>query len=229
MADAEPAAPARPAMVREAWVASVGILLTLGLIKHLGQAVPLLGKYGGTVALGLQLYLPLMLRGRNGVSNESLGLTLKAWRVDLKAWAVWAVVVTVPFALGHHYWQTLVMHRPFMPALPEDLLQRFIMQTVVVALAEELFFRGYLQERLQQLWPARRTLFGAPFGAAILVTSAVFALAHFVGEYNFARLGPFFPSLLFGWLRARSRSIVGAAAFHAYANLLGDLLWASYR
>jgi membrane protease YdiL (CAAX protease family) len=219
----------RAALAREAWLASAGILLALGAIKHAGHFVPLLAAYGGTLALGLQLYLPLLLRGRRGVSNESLGLTLARWRTDLKVWAVWAAVVTVPFALGHHLWQTALMGRPFVPGLPEGLLQHFFMQTLIVALAEEVFFRGYLQERLQRLWPARRTLFGAPFGLAIVVTSVVFALAHFVGEYNPARLGPFFPGLLFGWLRARTRTVVGAAAFHAYANLLGDLLWGSYR
>ena len=221
--------PPRAAVAREAWGAAVGILLALGLIKHVGHALPVVRDYGYTLALGLQLYLPLMLRGRRGISNESLGLTLSRWRTDLKVWAVWAVVVTIPFAIGHHYWQTTLMGRPFVPGLPDDLLKKFVLQTLVVALAEEIFFRGYLQERLQRLWPARRRLFGAPFGAAIVVTSAVFALAHYVGEYDLTRLGPFFPSLLFGWLRARSRTVVGAVAFHAYANLLGDLLWASYR
>ena len=31
---------------------------------------------------------------------------------------------------------------------PEDLLQRIVIELFVVALAEELYFRGYMQERV---------------------------------------------------------------------------------
>lgn len=221
-------APTRRQLAWEVGLASLGILVALGLIKHL-SFIPLVATVGATVALGLQLYVPLLLRGQRGVSNQSLGLTLKVWKQDLKTFAAWAAVVTVPFVLGHHLWQTELMARPFNFGLPEDMLERFVLQTLVVAVAEEVFFRGYLQERMQALWPAGRTLFGAPFGTAIIASSAVFALAHFVGEYNPARLGPFFPSLLFGLARARTRSVLGAVGLHAYFNLLGDLVWASYR
>jgi hypothetical protein len=135
----------------------------------------------------------------------------------------------VPFAIGHHYWQTIIFHRPFIPRLPEHLITGVLLQALVVALAEELYFRGYLQERLARIWPLGQRLFGAPFGRAIIAGSAVFALAHFVGEYRFDRLGPFFPALVFGMLRARSGTIAGAIAFHAYCNVLGELLWACYR
>lgn len=218
----------RGVLVRETWLAALGILLALGLIKHLAW-LPVVGSFGFTLALGLQLYLPLLFRGSRGISNHSLGLRRDVWKTDLQTFLIWSAVVTVPFVLGHHLWQTQLMGRPFNFALPQDLLQRFVMQTLVVAVAEELFFRGYLQERFEQLWPAGRRLFGAPFGAAVVASSAVFALAHFVGEYNPTRLGPFFPSLLFGLARARSGSIWGAVGLHAYFNLLGDLVWASYR
>lgn len=218
----------RSAIVQEAALASFGILFVLGLIKHL-KGVPVVASFGFTAALGLQLYFPLLRRGRNGVTTASIGLGLATWRIDLKWFLMWGLLVTPFFVFGHHFYQTIFMGRGFNFALPEDILQRLFMQTLVVALAEEVFFRGYLQERFERLWPARRKLFGVPFGAAILLGSAVFALAHFVGEYNPARLGPFFPSLLFGLLRARSGSIWGAAGLHAYFNVLGDLVWASYR
>lgn len=221
--------PTRAQLVREIWVASIGILLLLGLIKHLGAVMPVVRSWGFTLALGLQLYVPLFLRGRRAIDNRSLGLRLDRWRTDLAVFAAWAAVVTVPFALGHHLWQTELMGRPFRFAVPDDLLQKFVTQTIVVAVAEEVFYRGYLQERFERLWPAKRRLFGAPFGAAILASSAVFALAHFVGEYAPTRLGPFFPSLLFGLARARSGSVLGAIGLHAYFNLLGDFVWASYR
>ena len=70
----------------------------------------------------------------------------------------------------------------------------------VIGLSEELFFRGYIQERFQRRFPGGLPILGVRLGPAILLTSAVFALAHFVGDYRPARLATFFPSLVFGLL-----------------------------
>ncbi len=227
--DAESSTPSRPELVREVMLASVGILLVLGVVKHVGQFVPFIGRHSFTIAAGVQLYVPILLIGRRGLTKANLGLRLDRWRRDLAGVAIWALVVTVPFAIGHHFWQAELYHRTFTLRFPDDFLETLAIQILVVGLAEELFFRGYLQLRLEQLWPAKRRLFGVPFGAAIVAAAAVFALAHFVGEYRPDRLGPFFPALVFGWLRARTGTIVGAVAFHAYCNVLGDVLYTFYR
>jgi membrane protease YdiL (CAAX protease family) len=227
--DQPSALPERAAIAREAWLAGAGILAALLVLKHLGRALPAVGEHVFTVAVAVQLYVPLYLVGKRGLTRDSLGLSLSRWREDLRWVALLAVATVVPFALGHHLWQTVVVGRPFSPSLPDHFLADTLLEVGVVALAEEVYFRGYLQERLERIWPARRRLLGAPFGRAVVVTSAIFALAHFVGEYRFARLGPFFPGLVFGLLRARTGTIVGAAGYHAFCNLLGDFLWASYR
>lgn len=221
--------PSREAIRREVILASVGILVALGTIKHVGAVVPFIGRHSFTIAAAIQLYVPIFLIGRRGITKASLGLRLDAWKRDLIATAIWAVVVTVPFAIGHHLWQSSINGRTFTLRMPSDLLETLAIQIAVVGLAEELFFRGYLQGRLEMLWPAKRKLFGVPFGSAIVVAAAVFAMAHFVGEYRFDRLGPFFPALVFGWLRARTGTIVGAVGFHAYCNVLGDILWTFYK
>jgi membrane protease YdiL (CAAX protease family) len=221
--------PSRRDLAREAVIASVGILLVLTVVKHAGALIPVIGAYAFTAAAAIQLYVPLMLIGKRGITKASLGLSLDKWRADLAAVAVLAVVTAVPFAIGHHYWQTVLMHHPFKPRLPDGVLEAVVTQVLVVALAEELYFRGYLQERLQRIWPAKRKLFGVPFGMAIVVAAAVFALAHFLGEYQLDRLGPFFPALVFGLLRARTGTIVGSIAYHAFCNVLGEVLWASYK
>ena len=111
---------------------------------------------------------------------------------------------------------------------PDDLAISVVNQVLAVALPEELYFRGYLQSRMEALWPARRRLFGAMFGKALVISCGVFALAHFVGEYNLARLGPFFPALLFGLLRGRTGRITAAVTYHAFCNVLSQVLAASY-
>jgi membrane protease YdiL (CAAX protease family) len=101
-------------------------------------------------------------------------------------------------------------------------------QLVVVAVPEELFFRGYLMGRLEERWPSTRRLFGAPVGRALLVSSALFALGHLLVDFDGQRLAVFFPALAFGWMRARTGSIAAGALFHALCNLLSEVVHASF-
>ncbi len=222
----------RRALARECWWASLGILAILGVLKHLGAAVPPIAEYAFAAAAVAQLYGPLAIADRLGLDRAALGLDTTRWPRDVAIALGLGLATIVPFAIGHHYWQTELFHRTFRFQLGDGGLGAFALmvltQVIAVALPEELFFRGYLLRRMELLWPARRALFGAPFGLALLVSSAVFALAHFVGEYAPVRLGPFFPALVFGLLRSRTGSIVAPVAYHAFCNILSAMLWACY-
>ncbi len=214
---------------KEALLAAAGVLLVLGTIKHLAPLFPLVRTHGFTLALAFQLYVPLYFIGRRGVSTQSLGLTLANWRTDLRWFLIVSAVTVVPYAIGLHVYMTVGLGRPFHPRWPTGVLENLAVNVALVGLAEELYFRGYLQERMARVWPDQRRFWGAPVGPAIVVTAAVFALAHFVGEYVPARLGPFFPALVFGWLRAKTGTIVAAVGYHGFCNVLADALLASYR
>jgi membrane protease YdiL (CAAX protease family) len=112
--------------------------------------------------------------------------------------------------------------------VPDGFALFSLSQLVVVAIPEEIFFRSYLQERLEAVWPPTRRLFGAPVGRALLVSSALFAVGHLAVIPDPQRLAVFFPSLLFGWMWSRSRSIAAGATFHALCNIVSELLRASY-
>jgi membrane protease YdiL (CAAX protease family) len=101
-------------------------------------------------------------------------------------------------------------------------------QLVVVAIPEELFFRGYLLDRFERRWPSRRRLFGAPVGRPIVAQAALFAIGHVLVDFDPARLAVFVPGLVFGWMRARSGSLAAGAVFHALCNLLSDVLYLSF-
>lgn len=220
----------RRALAQEVLYASLGILLLFTVVKHLGRAVPAFGPHAFTVAAAAQLYVPILLIGRRvGISYESLGLQRGDLRRDLLLCLVLCLVTIIPFAVLHHLWQTVVGHRTLWPRWPHGIGVKLLTQVFLVALPEELFFRGYLQRRMELLWPAGRKLFGVPFGKAVIVASAVFALGHFVGEYRPDRLGPFFPALLFGLLRTRTNSLVTPVLYHAFCNVLSDALFVSYK
>jgi membrane protease YdiL (CAAX protease family) len=142
-----------------------------------------------------------------------------------------AAICFIPFCAGFRAWAHAVWHvrHPFLFALrPAHLANEFAAQVVIVALPEEAFYRGYVQSRLEDAWPSRRRLFGAPVGPAILVTSAVFALGHVATIRDPGRLAVFFPSLAFGWLRARTRGVGAPVAFHALCNLFSESLMRGY-
>lgn len=105
-----------------------------------------------------------------------------------------------------------------------DVLASAPGQLVLVALPEEAFYRGYLQTRLDDAFPRRVRVLGAELGASLLVTSAIFALGHLATIRHPARLAVFFPSLAFGFLRARTRGIGAGVAYHAACNLFADAL-----
>ena len=75
----------------------------------------------------------------------------------------------------------------------------------------------------------RTARYDAKLTSVLSVSSALFALGHFLGEWNPLRLGPFFPALVFAWQRNATGSVVGAIVFHASCNVLGELLFVLYR
>lgn len=93
-------------------------------------------------------------------------------------------------------------------------------QVLVVALPEEVFFRGYVQRRLRAVLPPRRTVMGVPFGAAHVLSALLFALIHLVALPAPSRLLVFFPGLLFAWLAERSDGVVAPTVHHALSNLM---------
>jgi membrane protease YdiL (CAAX protease family) len=100
-------------------------------------------------------------------------------------------------------------------------------EVFAIALPEEVFHRGYLMSALEELWPPKRRVFGAPLGLAAVVASVLFAVGHLVGMAEAARLATFFPALVFSWLWRRSGSLWAPALFHAAANLLMVVLMES--
>jgi membrane protease YdiL (CAAX protease family) len=119
-----------------------------------------------------------------------------------------------------------VMHPHF--RLPPDFSVLVLAQFIVIALPEELFFRGYIQGRLEDAWPPKWKLFGAPVGGAWLVGSVLFGFGHYLVSFQPQMLTRVFPGLVFGWMFARTRSILAGTIFHAACNILMEVLAASF-
>src|SRR5690606_34118321 len=140
--------------------------------------------------------------------------------------AVAALVTFPPFFAGYVFWNA--PEGPFVPAPLPGLETDVLGQLLGVALPEEAFFRGYLQTAFDRVLPPRRRVLGAPLGAGLVLSSALFAVGHLLTAPDPGRLAVFFPSLVFGFLRARTGGIGAAVLFHAACNLFASYLGQSY-
>jgi len=136
-----------------------------------------------------------------------------------------ALVIYPCFWLGFRIWWKV---GAFHPAPLGPVISDALGQLLVIALPEEAFYRGYLQTSLERELAPKLSIFGTPIGWGVVLTSAIFAAGHLFTELNPARLAVFFPSLVFGFLRIRSKGIGASVAFHAMCNLFSAYLLHSY-
>ncbi len=169
--------------------------------------------------------------------------TWRAWARGL-AWAAAVCAVVFPvFLAGFWAYGRLLPHLPpriasviapyaFPTAARLRWPPRFALlaavQVLVVALPEELFYRGWMQTAWARTDPSRGVrVVGARLGAGFLATQTLFALGHLVVLQPW-RLATFFPGLLFGWLRERTGGVAAPVFVHALSNLFLATLEASF-
>ena len=112
--------------------------------------------------------------------------------------------------------------------LPSGFAMRVLVQLLVVALPEEMLYRGWVQTSWAHTAPSRKIHFlGADLGAGFVWTQILFAAGHLVVLQPW-RLATFFPGLLFGWLRERTGGLAAPVVYHALSNLFIMVLEASF-
>ena len=162
---------------------------------------------------------------------------LEALRINLVLWAV----VLVPFVLGFHLWHTYgvpaladlgVRLYPKLPELqwtwPSAPLQLALYHLFFVAVPEEMFYRGYVQSRLDEVFPPRWRVLGALVGPGLLLTCVIFAFGHSFVIWQWWHVFIVVPSLVFGWLRIRTGDVIAGALFHAWCNVTVAVLETLY-
>jgi membrane protease YdiL (CAAX protease family) len=191
----------------------------------------LVPAWSGALIAAAFLYLPFWLTPRGEDPARRWGLTLEGWRHSLQVGFLWCTIVFPLFTVGFSGFQQVVLHHRLVldgarlakPGLGW-WLEFSLWQLAMIALSEELFFRGFLQTELNARWKARWRLLGADVGWAWPVTAALFAIGHLATTPHPARLLVFFPGLLMGWLRERTGGLLAPIVFHGLANLLMELL-----
>ena len=111
---------------------------------------------------------------------------------------------------------------PLRPVLPgnQEWISWLFYQFMYVAVAEEVFFRGFLQSnilRLMNTVMARRPALQC--WASIVMSAACFAVAHMIVQGQIISVLTFLPGLVFGWLFIRTKSLLAPILFHGLANI----------
>ena len=101
-------------------------------------------------------------------------------------------------------WDDLPHRRPF------GLVLKLIISGLAAAVAEEIFFRGWMQPMLRKRYSA---------AVSIVAVNLVFAPLHLIAAPYFISLLTFFPGLIMGWLRERYGNILPSIIFHFLGNV----------
>jgi CAAX protease family protein len=164
----------------------------------------------------------LVLPGKLGARGAAVDL------LHALGWTLaFGAVTFVPFYFGWRAWWGPEGSFALTPRFSETA-NEIVGQVVIIALPEEAFYRGYLQSRLDDVWPPGLKIAGAPIGPGIFVASTIFALGHLATIHAPARLAVFFPALLFGWLRARTGGVGASIGYHALCNVFSEALGRGY-
>jgi len=235
-----------PRAIIVTWAQAIGLLAAAKALSLVEPTGLLAGNLAGVAAVIFILLADRRLRQR-GQTWEACGLAFHGWG-DSRTWRAWGrgalagagacALLFPPFAAG------FVAFGKLLPLLPEwaahllapytlpphlqlRLPDRFplllLNQLLVVALPEELFYRGWMQTT----WAGTRAgagpvrgvrLLGADLPPGFLATQALFAAGHLVSLQPW-RLGTFFPGLLFGWLRQRTGGLAAPVVAHTLSNV----------
>jgi len=176
----------------------------------------------------LLVYGALIHASFRGESVDYFDRSLADWKRSFQ-WFFLTFVLVIPlFFIANHFWQGFIFQRAFIPDGIPDLGSLLIYQLFLIAIPEEIFFRGWLQSRLNSIFPRRWPVLGVSVGWAWLLTAFLFATAHSLILYQWWHFAIFFPALLFGWLRERTGGITAPALFHWSSNIAVNWIAVSY-
>jgi len=104
------------------------------------------------------------------------------------------------------------------PPANRQLISWLLHQFLYVAVAEEVFFRGYLQSNLLRLASTTKCPSLLKNWITIVICACFFAGAHVIVQGRAASALTFFPGVILGWLFIRTKSLLGPILFHGMAN-----------
>jgi membrane protease YdiL (CAAX protease family) len=155
---------------------------------------------------------------------ESLGFVLKRDKI-----ATYTIVIVVGFILQmlfygvEIYFRSEIVNEVFYLDFPPSLWQEFVGQLWLIAVPEEIFYRGYLMTRLSR-WLGDR--------AGLILSSLCFGITHTISRVKYYEMdivgatligfAAFIGGLIFAWQFQKTKSIYPSTITHITQNIFGS-------
>ena len=235
---------------RDALIAWAIVAALVTVLVQIHVTLPAVGHLGSALVAVLFLYAPVVAAWRRGEDLDDYGFHAAPVARGLTIAGASIAVIFPVFALGYfafyeiacnsgllehlvpqhmcnRYGGLFALHAPAVvwnPFTKDSFTEFALVQWLVVALPEELFFRGFLLRLLEQRFPPKRRVLGGGIGWALVLSSAAFAVVHLPKDGDPRALAVFVPGLLFGWMRSATGSILAGTITHGASNILIRLL-----
>lgn len=195
-------------------------------IFHEFQRFPALKDYTLVLTAAVLIYLPVWVYHRR---RESVTFFERTFPELLRS-LVWFVLVSAVIfpiiEVGDRYFQDIFFNARYVGGNYKGLATFALFQLILVAIPEEIFYRGYVQPQLNRVWGRPWRFLGASFGKSLIFTSFLFAFSHSLIQLKWWHFSIFFPSLAFGWLREKTGAVTAGALFHTLSNTFS--WWAAH-
>ena len=208
-------------LLAETVVVTVATILAVRLLAT--SAISTVRWFVGPGILVAAAFVPRIIKGgqfpKVGFNSKQIGFIL----VTL-CWTCLAIFPVVFIGLWLlRFWG---FGLPLQPVLPQGHKWAcwVFYQCMYVAVAEEVFFRGYVQsnililtEAVGRRWCPLRSP-GVWDWLSIVLSAACFAVAHIIVQGQIISVLTFLPGVVLGWLFVRTKSLLAPILFHGLAN-----------
>lgn len=197
-------------------------------LANLFSGVPFIADNLALITATLLLYTPLWIHFKKREKNHYFDTSFRDYQKSFFWFALVTLALFPLVLIANHFFQSF-MGLSYQPATFGRIFERTAFEILVIALPEEFFFRGYMQKRLNEIWPKKWKLMGVSFGLALPVVSFIFAISHSLIQFQWWHIFIFFPSLVFGWLYEKRGTITAPLLFHAACNIFAQWVFIHYR
>lgn len=229
---------------RDALLTYALVAIAVAALVRIDITLPAVGHLGSALVSVLFLYVPMFVLGRRNEDLIDYGFRAEPVKRGLVTAATAIAIIFPIFVVGYFVFYEVACRSQLLahlvprgmcaqygglrhlhaPELTWSLLEFCLVQLLVVALPEELFFRGFLLGLLEKRFPPKRRFLGGGVGWALVLSSLAFAIIHIPKDGDPRVLATFFPGLLFGWMRSATGSILAPTITHGASNILIRLL-----
>ena len=199
-------------------------VVTVFLIRFLSDNLNFRGEWFLAPFLLITAALvPTRLRKR---SFAEIGLRVERPGMILRVLCVTCVIVFPLLLAGVFLLRKFDIQLPLSPIIPEGRwFSWLVYQFIYVAVAEEIFFRGYFQCNVMSLLTMsvqKNRAFLEIIG--IIISATIFAISHCLILGSVMPIITFLPGLIFGWLLVKTKSLLAPVLFHGLANIFYGLI-----